>query len=68
MIAAALALVLGGCATGGAEFEQGQTLAGQQKYDEAIRAYEQAIAKTNIDGYRKDCEKRLAEAREKVGK
>lgn len=34
----------------------------------AIPQYEQAIAKTNIDGYRKDCEKRLAEAKAKVGR
>jgi len=32
----------------------------------AIPHYEQAIAKTKIDGYLKDCEKRLAEARQKA--
>ncbi|WLD10184.1 serine/threonine-protein kinase [Planctellipticum variicoloris] len=34
----------------------------------AIPQYEQAIAKTNIEAYRKDCEMRLAEAKAKVGK
>jgi tetratricopeptide (TPR) repeat protein len=32
-------------------------------YADAIPHYEQAIARTTIDGYRKDCEKRLEEAR-----
>jgi len=36
------------------------------EYVLAIPHYEQAIAKTKIDGYVKDCEKRLAEARQKV--
>jgi len=34
----------------------------------SIPHYEQAIAKTKIDGYVKDCEKRLAEAKAKAGK
>ncbi len=38
-------LVLAGCAAGKADFEVGQTLSGQQKWDEAIRAYEQALQK-----------------------
>jgi tetratricopeptide (TPR) repeat protein/curli biogenesis system outer membrane secretion channel CsgG len=38
-------LVLGGCATGKADFDLAQTLLGQQKYDDAIRAYEQALQK-----------------------
>ena len=38
-------LVLAGCAVGKADFELGQTLSGQQKWDEAIRAYEQALQK-----------------------
>ena len=42
---AAVALVVAGCATGAGDFELGKTLAGQQKWDEAIRAYEQALAK-----------------------
>ncbi len=41
----AAALVLAGCAAGGADFELGKGLAGQQKWDEAIRAYEQALQK-----------------------
>ena len=41
----AVALVLAGCATGGPEFELGQKLAGQQRWDEAIRAFEEAIQK-----------------------
>jgi len=40
-----VAAVLAGCATGGAEFEMGQNLARQQKWDEAIRALEQALQK-----------------------
>jgi tetratricopeptide (TPR) repeat protein len=40
-----VALLVVGCAAGGAEFELGQTLARQQKWDEAIRAYEQALQK-----------------------
>jgi tetratricopeptide (TPR) repeat protein/curli biogenesis system outer membrane secretion channel CsgG len=42
---AMLVLVLGGCATGKADFDLAQTLVGQQKFDEAIRAYEQALQK-----------------------
>ena len=42
---AAVALVVAGCATGRTDFELGQTLAGQQKWDEAIRALEAAIQK-----------------------
>jgi curli biogenesis system outer membrane secretion channel CsgG/tetratricopeptide (TPR) repeat protein len=42
---AAVALFVAGCATGAADFEQGKTLAGQQKWDDAIRAYEQALVK-----------------------
>jgi curli biogenesis system outer membrane secretion channel CsgG len=38
-------LVLAGCAAGKADFETGQTLSGQQRWDEAIRAYEQALQK-----------------------
>jgi curli biogenesis system outer membrane secretion channel CsgG/tetratricopeptide (TPR) repeat protein len=38
-------LVLAGCAAGKADFEAGQTLSGQQRWDEAIRAYEQALQK-----------------------
>jgi curli biogenesis system outer membrane secretion channel CsgG len=38
-------LILAGCAAGKPDFDLGQTLAGQQKWDEAIRAYEQAVAK-----------------------
>jgi tetratricopeptide (TPR) repeat protein len=38
-------LVLGGCATGKPDFDQAQALLGQQKFDEAIRAYEQALQK-----------------------
>lgn len=34
----------------------------------AIPHYEKAIAKTKIEGYRKDCEKKLAEAKQKAGK
>jgi curli biogenesis system outer membrane secretion channel CsgG/tetratricopeptide (TPR) repeat protein len=41
----AIALVVAGCAAGGADFELGKTLAGQQKWDDAIRAYEAAVAK-----------------------
>jgi curli biogenesis system outer membrane secretion channel CsgG/tetratricopeptide (TPR) repeat protein len=40
-----VALWLAGCAAGGADFELGQKLSGQQKWDEAIRAYEQALQK-----------------------
>ncbi|HUQ68383.1 MAG TPA: hypothetical protein VM165_02600 [Planctomycetaceae bacterium] len=36
------------------------------EYVLAIPHYEQAIAKTKIEGYVKDCEKRLAEARQKA--
>jgi len=39
------ALVIAGCAAGAADFELGQTLAGQQKWDDAIRALEQALQK-----------------------
>jgi tetratricopeptide (TPR) repeat protein len=38
------------------------------EFAQAIPHYEQAIAKTKIDGYLKDCEKRLAEAKTKAGK
>jgi curli biogenesis system outer membrane secretion channel CsgG/tetratricopeptide (TPR) repeat protein len=38
-------LVAAGCAAGAADFELGRGLAGQQKWDDAIRAYEQALAK-----------------------
>lgn len=41
----ALLVVLAGCAAGKSDFELGQTLAGQQKWDDAIRAYEQAVQK-----------------------
>ncbi|MGH7320281.1 MAG: tetratricopeptide repeat protein, partial [Candidatus Rokuibacteriota bacterium] len=41
----AAALWLAGCATGAADFELGQTLTGQQKWDEAIRAYQLALEK-----------------------
>jgi tetratricopeptide (TPR) repeat protein len=37
------------------------------EFAQAIPHYEQAIAKTKIDGYLKDCEKRLAEAKSKAG-
>jgi curli biogenesis system outer membrane secretion channel CsgG len=42
---AVAAVVLVGCATGRADFDLGQGLAGQQKWDEAIRAIEAAIQK-----------------------
>jgi tetratricopeptide (TPR) repeat protein len=45
LVLAVLVLALGGCATGKTDFDLGQTLLGQQKYDEAIRAYEQALLK-----------------------
>ncbi len=49
--AVALALlVLAGCAAGKGDFELGQTLAGQQKWDDAIRAYEQAVQKEPDNG------------------
>lgn len=38
------------------------------EYALAIPHYEQALANTKIEGYRKDCEKRLAEARQLLGK
>jgi tetratricopeptide (TPR) repeat protein len=38
-------LLLAGCAAGKSDFDLGQTLAAQQKWDEAIRAYEQALQK-----------------------
>jgi curli biogenesis system outer membrane secretion channel CsgG/tetratricopeptide (TPR) repeat protein len=43
--AVALGLVLAACAAGGADFELGQTLAGQQKWDDAIRALQTALQK-----------------------
>jgi curli biogenesis system outer membrane secretion channel CsgG/tetratricopeptide (TPR) repeat protein len=42
---AAVTLVVVGCAAGVADFERGKGLAGEQKWDEAIRAYEAALAK-----------------------
>jgi curli biogenesis system outer membrane secretion channel CsgG len=42
---AVVMLVLAGCAAGRTDFELGQTLAGQQKWDEAIRSLEAAIQK-----------------------
>jgi curli biogenesis system outer membrane secretion channel CsgG len=42
---AAVALVVVGCAAGAADFQRGKTLAGEQKWDDAIRAYEEALAK-----------------------
>jgi len=44
-VVACAALVLAACASGGADFELGQTLSGQKKWDEAIRAYQAAIEK-----------------------
>ncbi len=40
-----MALALAGCAAGGPEFEAGQKLAGQQRWDDAILAFETAIQK-----------------------
>ncbi len=44
-LVAGVALALAACATGKGDFDLGQTLSGQQKWDEAIRAYEQALQK-----------------------
>jgi len=45
LLASVALLLLVGCAAGKGDFELGQTLAGQQKWDDAIRAYEQAVQK-----------------------
>jgi curli biogenesis system outer membrane secretion channel CsgG len=44
-LVAAVALAVAACATGKGDFDLGQKLAGQEKWDEAIRAYEQALQK-----------------------
>src|SRR5262245_26898151 len=45
LVVATVALALAACATGKGYFDHGQALSGQQKCDEAIRAYEQALQK-----------------------
>jgi curli biogenesis system outer membrane secretion channel CsgG/tetratricopeptide (TPR) repeat protein len=44
-VVAGTALVLSACATGGGDFELGEALSGQRKWDDAIRAYQAAIEK-----------------------
>jgi len=55
------AVVLAGCAAGSAEFELGQTLTRQQKWDEAIRAFEHAL---KLEPENRDYRVALAQARE----
>ena len=55
------AVVLAGCAAGSAEFELGQTLTRQQKWDEAIRAFEHAL---KLEPDNREYRGALAQARE----